>query len=174
MIQQDLDPATGSAEPREKAAAQPPVSFELDPGMKYIIKAIVSGSTTLLGEIYSITEPGGITEYFVVHAALPAGTTSIKISAVSAASPPASFTFQTSSAQFSSVTPPSASSTLFVDNTKHVGLVWSFTQNLGVWSGSATWYNSSANLIAMAANSAITLTNNKLDNQLVFRATNTA
>ncbi|AUX39393.1 uncharacterized protein SOCE26_007840 [Sorangium cellulosum] len=175
MIQQDQDPAIGSAAPVEKAAAQQPVCFELDPGMKYIVKAMgVSGPATLLGEIYSIQEPGGITEYFVVNAALPAGSTSIKISAVSASSAPSSFTFQTSSVQFGSITPPAASSTLFVDSTKHIGLVWNFTQNQGIWSGSATWYNNSGSLISIGAGSAVTLTNNKLDNQLVYRATNSS
>ena len=175
MNQQDQYSEPGTAEALQKPAERAPgIVNQLDPGMKYTVRASVAGTWTLLGEITSLTVGGIIKEYFVLSAALPAGATSIKISAKAATSAPANPTFQINAVQFGSASAPAASSTLFVNTTSHIGLVWGFTKSGGVWSGSATWYHGSSGFIQIPAGSSVTLNNNTADQQLTFRATNTA
>ncbi|AUX36805.1 MULTISPECIES: hypothetical protein [Sorangium] len=175
MNQQNQHSEPGTAEALQKSVERPPgIVMELDPGMKYIVRASVAGTWTLLGEITSLSVGGITKEYFVLSAALPAGATSIKISAKAATTAPTSPTFQINAVQFGSAASPAASSTLFVNTTSHIGLVWGFTNSGGVWSGSATWYHGSAGFIQIPAGGVVTLNNNTADQQLTFRAINTA
>lgn len=156
------------------AAADPDPRQELDPGMRYTLTARSGTVNTTLGTIVVISNSGRVTEYFTMSNALPAGATSITISAAIQTTAPTSYTFSTPASGFTTTTPPSSSSTLFVNNTSNVGLVWGFTKSGSTWIGSATWYHDSSSTISIGNGQSITLSNNTYDANLTYRAINSA
>lgn len=145
--------------------------LEVDPGNRNT----VSAGSTVLGTVEAVQSgSGNKTIYYALNAALPSGASSITLTAVENTSVPDTYTFTTSEIPYSSTSAPSASSTLFVDSTHHVGLVWGFSQTTGgSWTGSATWYHNSASNIALSPGT-YTLTNNTADTALVYVAADSA
>lgn len=170
MTQSTIHTATLDA----AGALLPPISRQLDPGMRYTLMARTATTYVPLGTIDVVPIGGTVTEYFTLINALPAGTTSIILSAVTLTSAPSGYTFATSPAAWGPNTPPSSSATTFVNTRSNVGLAWGFTKDASGWRGTASWYHYVGRNIAMTSGSSITLFNNTFHAQLTYRAINIA
>jgi hypothetical protein len=140
---------------------------QLDPGMKYILSA----NGTIFAEIVVVHGSIRTTDYYTLRGAMPAASSITLEARTHSGGAPTAYTFAVPSKTFTSTTPHAASSSLYVNNESQFGLSWGFIYNtvLGRWTGSATWYHRTRDLITLPPGR-YTLTNNTAASSLTYKA----